>query len=75
MATFGTVALGVALLASIFSLFVLPRMRTGPGGEEPVTGLHPGYLATFIAAAALTVANLIIVAGLLRQRLLADVRR
>ena len=50
MATFGTVALGVALLASIFSLFVLPRTRTGPGGEERVTGLHPGYLATFVAA-------------------------
>ncbi|MHB1341024.1 MAG: heme lyase CcmF/NrfE family subunit [Coriobacteriia bacterium] len=63
MATFGTVALGVALLASIFSIFVLPRTRTGPGDEERVTGLHPGYLATFIAAGALTVANLIIVAG------------
>lgn len=62
MATFGTVALGVALLASIFSVFVLPRARTDRAGE-PATRLHPGYLATFVAAGALTVANLIIVAG------------
>ncbi len=62
MATFGTVALGVALLASIFSVFVLSRARKGDAGE-PVAGLHPGYLATFIAAGALTIANLVIVAA------------
>jgi len=63
MTTLGTAALGVTLLALIFSIFVLPRTRTGPGGDARVAGLHPGYLATFIAAGALTVANLIIVAA------------
>ena len=63
MATFGTVALGLALLASIFSLFVLPRTRTGPEDDGRARALHPGYLATFIAAGALTVATLIIVTG------------
>ena len=41
MATFGTVALGVALLASIFSVFVLPRTRTGPGGDGELPGCTP----------------------------------
>lgn len=63
MATLGTLSLGVALLASIVAIFALPRTRPMSGGGAQSTGIGPGYLATFIATAALTVANLIIVSA------------
>ncbi|PKQ10144.1 MAG: cytochrome C assembly protein [Actinobacteria bacterium HGW-Actinobacteria-9] len=63
MTTIGTLALGVALLACIYSMFALPRTRTDPSGAARSIGIPSGYLATFIATGALTVANLIIVAA------------
>lgn len=62
MATLGTLALGVSLLASIFSVVLLLRWRSsGDDGAQMV--LHPGYLGTFVSAGGLTVATLIIVAA------------
>ncbi|MDP2232823.1 MAG: cytochrome c biogenesis protein CcsA, partial [Actinomycetota bacterium] len=63
MATLGTLALGVALLASIVAIFTLPRSRPMPGAGSRSTRLSPGYLATFISTAALTLANLILVSA------------
>jgi len=60
MAILGTVALGVALLASAYSVIVLPRQHLSDDEGKP-KALRSGYLATFLSAAALTVATLIIV--------------
>ena len=60
MATLGTLTLALALLASLVSIAVLLRAPRSEEDERPRT-LHPGYLATFVAAGALTVAVTIIV--------------